>query len=148
MNVLLSIKPAYVRKIVSGDKKYELRKRIFKTAGINRIYIYSSSPEKKIIGSFAIGAILKDTPLQLWEKLQTDLGIDYPSYCDYFQGKVLAYAIRITDLEIFPEPIDPKDVDPGFNPPQSFRYIPKNFSTSDRIIEIPYRIPQITDYLC
>ena len=62
MDVLLSIKPKYVKSIIEGEKRYEFRKTIFKNREINRIYIYSSSPVKKIVASFVIGTILEDHP--------------------------------------------------------------------------------------
>jgi len=34
MNVLLSMKPRYVEKVLSGEKKYEFRKRIWKKKSI------------------------------------------------------------------------------------------------------------------
>jgi predicted transcriptional regulator len=40
MDVLLSVKPKFVEKIISGTKRYEFRKIIFKENEINRIYIY------------------------------------------------------------------------------------------------------------
>jgi len=49
MNVLLSVKPKYAEEIISGRKKYEFRKSIFKREDIKKMYIYSSSPVKKII---------------------------------------------------------------------------------------------------
>jgi type I restriction enzyme S subunit len=53
MKVLLSIKPQYVDEIVKGNKKYEFRKKIFKKKDeVQEIYIYSTSPVKKIIGYF------------------------------------------------------------------------------------------------
>ena len=66
MDVLLSIKPRYVKSIIEGEKWYEFRKTIFKNRGINRIYTDSSSPVKKIVGTFEVGEILEDNPGHLW----------------------------------------------------------------------------------
>jgi predicted transcriptional regulator len=52
MNVLLSIKPEYAELIKSGLKKYEFRRKIFKKAGHSKVFIYSTSPVKKITGVF------------------------------------------------------------------------------------------------
>jgi type I restriction enzyme S subunit len=57
MNVLLSIKPKYANQIVKGNKKYEFRKSVFKNRDLEMVYIYSSSPVKRIIGAFAIKMI-------------------------------------------------------------------------------------------
>ena len=62
MKVLLSIKPEYVEKIFSKEKKYEFRKSIFKNPNIKSIIIYSSSPVKKVVGEFEIENIIQDTP--------------------------------------------------------------------------------------
>jgi predicted transcriptional regulator len=53
MNVLLSIKPKYVKAILNGTKKYELRKSAFRCKeDIERVYIYATSPVKKIVGIY------------------------------------------------------------------------------------------------
>ena len=48
-DVLLSIKPKYVREILDGTKQYEFRKQIFRDRSRETVFIYSSSPEKKIV---------------------------------------------------------------------------------------------------
>lgn len=126
MNVLLSIKPKYVEEIKNGNKKYEFRKSLFSTKNINRIekiYIYSSSPVKKIVAKFILNVILEDHPKKLWEKCKDFSGIDEIEYFRYY-GKVdKGIAIKITELKFFKKPIDPKTVIPNFVAPQSFRYI-------------------------
>ena len=47
--MLLSIKPEYVRKIVSGKKKYEYRKFHCRD-DIDTIVIYVTAPVKEVIG--------------------------------------------------------------------------------------------------
>lgn len=56
--VLLSIKPEYTSAIAKGIKKVEFRKRIFSET-VERAFVYSSSPMKKIIGSFLVSHIEK-----------------------------------------------------------------------------------------
>lgn len=68
MNVLLSIKPKYIEKIIKGNKRYEFRKSIFKKS-VDEVWIYATSPTKKIVGTFVIGEIIKDTPANLWKNL-------------------------------------------------------------------------------
>lgn len=123
MDVLLSIKPGYVREIIQGNKRYEFRKIIFKEEA-QRVFIYSSSPIKKIIGMFYISGIIRDTPENLWAEFRDQAGIDEKEFFNYFAGKDKGYAIEINDLKIFDDPIDPKKHHPNFNPPQSFCYAP------------------------
>jgi type I restriction enzyme S subunit len=123
MDVLLSIKPKYVKSIIEGDKRYEFRKTIFKNREINWIYIYSSSPVKKIVGTFEIGGILEDHPVDLWDTVKEFAGIDNRDFFAYFEGKSRAFAIEIQNLQEFNEPFDPYETMPDFVPPQSYCYM-------------------------
>ncbi len=123
MDVLLSIKPKYVQSIIEGEKRYEFRKTIFKNRGIDLIYIYSSSPVKKIIGSFEVGGILEDHPRELWDNVKEYAGINDQDFFSYFEGKSRAFAIEIQNLQEFNDPIDPYETIPGFVPPQSYCYM-------------------------
>ncbi len=127
MYALISIKPKYVSKILSGEKKFEYRKSIFKRK-IDRVYIYSSSPEKSIVGYFRFNGYFSNVPTQLWEETKTNSGITEVEFKQYFKGKSLGYALKLNKLVIFKEPINPYMVDSKFRPPQSFKYIDVGFS--------------------
>jgi len=127
MNVLLSVKPKYANEIVSGRKKYEFRKSIFKRENIEKMYIYSSSPVKKIIAIVDIDGILSDSPQKLWEKCHDDAGISEPEFFNYFKNSDVGYAIKISNVQEFSIPIDPYHLYEDFRPPQSFYYIPMSF---------------------
>lgn len=122
MKVLLSIRPKYVDEIINGNKKYEFRKNIFKES-VEEIFIYSTSPIKKIVGTFKIEDILEDDPNILWKKYNALSGIDREEFFNYFEGKSKGYAIKIGDLKLFTHPVDPKTINPSFIAPQSFGYI-------------------------
>jgi len=122
MDVLLSIKPKYADAILSGNKRYEFRKNIFKRKDIEKIYIYSTSPLKKIVGSFVAGEIIEDDPARLWEKCHKYSGIDKVEFFNYFDDVKKGYAIEIKDLERMKEPVDPRSIFSNFVSPQSFCY--------------------------
>ena len=124
MNVLLSIKPKYVDLITEKKKRYEFRKSVFRWQDISaKIYIYCSTPVRKIIGFFTIEDILKDHPSHLWTQCKHASGIQEKDFFKYFENKNIGYAIKIGDLTIFDTPLDPKTIFPNFFPPQSFYYI-------------------------
>ena len=126
MNVLLSIKPKYAAKIVEGEKKYEFRKRIFKRKDIGQIYIYSTSPVRKIIGIITIKGILEGSTKGIWEKCSFYSGMTEEYFC-YFKDKEKAFAMEIKDVKVFTEPVDPYMIFDSFIPPQSFCYITEDF---------------------
>lgn len=121
--VLLSIKPKYVREILSGAKKYEFRKQIFKDESIKTVFIYSSSPQKKIVACFRVGKIVEGHPDYLWEQFWDVSGLSEKDFFEYFSDRDTGYAIRIDELEPFPKPVDPNTVFEQFVAPQSFCYI-------------------------
>ena len=66
-NVILSIKPKYAQAIISGTKKVEFRKKIFKRP-VDKVYISSSSPSKKLIGFFTFIEVIEDKKAKTKEK--------------------------------------------------------------------------------
>ncbi|WP_094227715.1 restriction endonuclease subunit S [Methanolobus psychrotolerans] len=123
MNVLLSIKPKYVNEILEGKKLFEFRKAIFKKKDISKVFIYSSSPIKKIVASFEIARIIEDSPQKLWDKCHEYGGIPENDFFEYFKNSDTAYAIEISNLDEFSEKIDPYKLKKNFRPPQSYCYL-------------------------
>ncbi len=123
MRVLMSVKPRYADKILAGSKKYEFRKVIFRDPAIDEIVIYSSSPVKKIVGTFTIQSVVEHHPLALWEHCKESAGIGEEDFFSYFEGRKRGYAIEIGEINHFDKPVDPKVCDPEFVPPQSFQYV-------------------------
>ena len=122
MNILLSIKPKFVESIMNGEKRYEFRKTIFRNRDIERAYIYSTSPVKKVVGSFFIGDIAEDYPVRLWERFHMFSGLSYKDFFNYFNKNRKGFAIHIKKVEQFDIPVDPWELNPDFTPPQSFYY--------------------------
>lgn len=122
MSILLSIKPKYVDSIMSGEKRYEFRKTIFRNKNIRRAYIYSTAPVKKIVGSFLIGDIIEDYPSRLWERFHMFSGLNGKEFFNYFNVNNKGYAIQIETVEEFDIPVDPWEMKSDFTPPQSFYY--------------------------
>lgn len=123
MKALLSIKPQFVEKIISGEKLYEYRKAIFKRPDVKSVVIYSTMPEGKIVGEFTIGNIIAKHPSELWEETKEFSGINKKFFDEYFYNREIAYAIQIKDFKKYETPIDPYEKERDFKAPQSFKYI-------------------------
>ena len=130
MNVILSIKPKYVHEIVHSRKRYEFRKSIFSNPSVKKVIIYSSYPEKRIIGAFDIGTIISDHPEKLWEQTKDHAGISETEFFSYFCERKIGYAIEILNLSLLDSPINPFESMEKFSPPQSFCYTGNDFDTS------------------
>ncbi len=128
MSVMLSIKPKYAEKILTGHKKFEFRKKIWKRErNIKKVYIYATSPVKKILGFFTINTILKGNPKKLWEICREFAGISESEFFKYFDGHLQSYAIGIKKVVKYDIPIE-KDILIGcLKAPQNFMYINENY---------------------
>lgn len=120
--ILLSIKPKFIEEIKKGNKKFEYRKTIFKNADIDTVIIYASSPISKAIGEFKIKNIRVNNPKELWRQTSNKSGITLDFFNEYFMNKDKGYAIEISELVIYEEPIDIFNKY-GLRAPQSFCYI-------------------------
>lgn len=82
-NIILSIKPEFVEKILSGEKKYEYRKKVCKE-DVEKIYIYATAPIKMVVGEVEVIGKKRLNKEKLWEKTQKQSGITKEFYDKYF----------------------------------------------------------------
>jgi predicted transcriptional regulator len=122
MRALLSIKPEYAEKILTGTKKYEFRKAIFKK-DVDTVVIYATKPIGMVIGEFKVDNILQDQPIELWEKTKDHSGITQSFFDQYFAGRDKAFAIQVKNPFRYHEPFDLEKILPKGIAPQSFCYI-------------------------
>lgn len=121
-DVLISIKPKFVEKILTKEKKFEFRKKTF-SSEVRNVVIYSSSPKQRIVAYFNYTGIISGTPKEVWDKCKNYSGIDELDYLNYFKDKSIAYAIKIEKIETFSVEINPKEIWKKFVAPQSFYYL-------------------------
>jgi predicted transcriptional regulator len=124
--LLISVKPEFAEKILSGTKTIELRKSSPNVAVGDLIIIYSTLPEKAIVGTCVVKAIIKKSPLQLWRSFSDKMGIDRKRYFDYFKDCEAAVGIVLTGIDRLDKKVSldsVRKVIPRFTPPQTFRYL-------------------------
>ena len=62
VKALLSVKPEYAEKILSGEKIHESRRRIFKRKDVDILVIYATGPQCGVVAEARIGGIMESTP--------------------------------------------------------------------------------------
>lgn len=132
MNVILSIKPKYCDEILKGTKKYEFRRKSF-SRNTRLVYMYSTAPIGKIVGTFEVKRIYADTPKMLWAKYKDAAGIGETEFFDYFEGLKSGFAIEVKNVQSCKPPFDPRLLMPNFEPPQSYLYLPKKKKESSKL---------------
>lgn len=120
---LISIRPCFVEKILSGEKRLEFR-RSWAAEPVDKLVIYSSSPTQRIVAAVDVVGVTEGSPTALWELArEKGGGVTRQLIYDYFSGKKTGFAIELTDVHEFESPVDPKKLFKNFIAPQSFRYI-------------------------
>ncbi|WP_415719073.1 ASCH domain-containing protein [Maridesulfovibrio sp.] len=124
--IFLPIKPEYVSRILDGSKVYEYRKTLPKQ-NISHIVIYASSPLKQIVGIAKVEKIIASPVSDLWCETEMSSGITEKKFFEYFEGKEIAYAFKLTKIRRFKSSFSPFDLWSDFHIPQSFTYLRKDF---------------------
>ena len=120
MNALLSIKPRYAEAILTGTKKWEFRTRRFQRTP-DKVFIYCSTPVRKVVGVFETGKIISGSPNKIWKMCGKEGTISKKEFFEYFNYKIV-YAIQISRAKKLDVPIELNSLGKS-RPPQSFYYI-------------------------
>lgn len=128
MDILLSIKPKFANAIFSGEKKFEFRRVIFKDKTVKKVYVYASKPIGLVIGEFDVEEVITEAPNSLWSITKSASGISKKCFDDYFKGKSIAYAIKVSAVREYSKPTTLMELFNMNRPPQSFMYVARNMS--------------------
>lgn len=125
--ILISIKTKYANQIFDGTKLYEYRRKSIGEKNCNKkIFVYSSSEEKAIIGYIIVDKILKGNINYILKETNNKNNGDI---IDYFNGCDKCYALKIAKAVKFKTPIylsEIKKKEKNFVVPQFYRYIKEN----------------------
>ena len=108
-DILLSIHPNFADAIISGKKKYELRKNRISDE-INWIYLYETKPVQKVTARVALQKILTASPKIL--KTIIDLSeteLTSEQYDKYYERSKVASALVLGRVEQFSKPLSLPD---------------------------------------
>ena len=119
--ILTSIRPEYVEKIISGEKKYEYRTKAAKK-DVDKIIIYETTPVKKVVAEAEILDVLIMKPDELWELTKSQAGTTKSFFISYFKGKKVAYAYKLGRVTVYSRPMKLSDFGVK-SAPQSFVYV-------------------------
>jgi len=124
-DVILSIKPKYSSQILVGKKTIELRRRFPVNVPSGTLaYIYSTTPDKALVGFAEIDSVVKKKVSTIWRSYREEACISKSDFDSYFSGQEFGFALRFRQAKAFKHPIDLVDLRErfGFEPPQSFLY--------------------------
>jgi predicted transcriptional regulator len=122
MIVLYPIKPRYIERILEGQKKCELRRRLPRCK-LNYIILYATTPVSRIVGYAEVEAVYDMSHKDLWNRVSHIAGVSHEEYQSYFEGSEQACAIKFRSVYKFNRPFLIDNLLPDIQVPQSFCYI-------------------------
>jgi len=122
--LVLSIRPTYVERILSGLKTVELRRRFPRPAANSTALIYSTSPVQAIVGYAIIEEVSQLSLRALWRRFARAADVTREEFDNYFSGVETGCALRLTKVCVFDSPMHLSDLTRNFkfSPPQSYCY--------------------------
>jgi len=99
----MSIHPMHVAKILSGEKKYEYRRKAAKQ-DVDSLIIYETTPVKKVVAEVKIIEVIELPIEELWEETCTRSGISKAFFDEYFDGRSIGYAYRLGEVITYDSP--------------------------------------------
>jgi predicted transcriptional regulator len=124
-SVLLSVKPKFARSLMAGTKTAEVRRRFPDIAAGTLIYVYSSSPERAIVGTLRSEGVHRRGPNEVWEQFKEIIDIDERYLHDYLVNVDEAVVVEVSAPQPWNVPVSLAQLREllGVEPPQSYRYL-------------------------
>jgi len=121
---VLSIKPTYIERILEGRKTIELRRRFPRARAPACVLLYSTSPVQALVGHAVLRDVAHLSVQALWLRFSRAAGVTRTEFDRYFYGVKSGCALRLTDIQVFADPMALKELEDrfAFSPPQSYCY--------------------------
>jgi len=119
--ILISIKPEYVKSIMNGEKQFEFRKVECKKT-VDKIVIYSTSPVMQVVGEAEVEKVLVDEPEIIWGITKVKAGISKDFFDNYYRDKTKAIAYKLKNIVKYEKPLKLEKFGVT-TAPQSFVYL-------------------------
>lgn len=104
-DLVLSVKPTFAERIVSGAKKVEVRRRFPDKWEGATVLIYSSSPARQFVGEAVIERVVTGPVREIWAEFSEGIGCSKREYMDYCNGTKRVSALIFSDVFPFKNPI-------------------------------------------
>jgi predicted transcriptional regulator len=133
LDIVISVREQYLVKILTGEKKVELRRRTVNVPPGSRVWFYAKCPSAQIRAYATVEQITSDSPQAIWRRYHREAGITCEEYEQYMAGASVACAIRLRDIRHITPELSLAELRRqvrGFHPPQFFKKLTKGSAES------------------
>lgn len=124
-SILLSVRPAFAHALLAGTKTVEVRRRFPDVATPATIYVYSSTPDRAVLGTIELEGIDRPLASSVWDLYRHEIQIHRQPLEEYLENVNDAAILRVRSPIRWPKavPLALLRSEIGLEPPQSFRYV-------------------------
>ena len=125
-DILISIKPQHVEDILNGKKTVELRRRAPRIPVGTRMWVYSTLPDAHVRMVATVEKLEELAPSTIWRKNSKKMALSKSEYNGYVDGCSKVCALHLSKITQLSKPLSLqklRDEQPGFNPPQFFKFL-------------------------
>lgn len=122
---LMSIRPAFSQRILSGSKRVEFRKRRLAN-DVTHVVIYETAPTMRIVGIAEVGHQVSASPHKLWSQYKSVAGIERAELLSYFSNCAEGVAIELGEVWQCESPVGLSSLSGVSRAPQSLQYLSRS----------------------
>lgn len=123
--LLLSVRPRFAQGLLAGTKTAEIRRRFPDVPEGMTVIIYSTSPEKAVLGTMRARRVVRSNADEIWRDYSGVIGIERAELTDYLDGANECSVLELDTPNLWSRPVALDDLRRVLQvePPQSFRYL-------------------------
>jgi predicted transcriptional regulator len=123
-DLLMSVKPKYAERLLSGTKLVEIRKKFSRKWLGRRAVLYSSQPQGALVGEATIHSITHGRPDDIWARFENGIGASWEEFKGYTASSGEISAIQLSDICAYRAPVPLDQIEyilrEDLRPPQSY----------------------------
>ena len=123
-SLLLSVKPKFANRILSGGKTVEVRRRFSRRWIGHKVAIYASGPQQAVVGEAKIGIVDCSSPEIIWSRYGRELGCELGEFLSYCGDRDAVTAVGLCSVVKFDPPLKRSSLKSIYGsdmrPPQSY----------------------------
>jgi predicted transcriptional regulator len=135
--LLMSIRAEHARKVLSGTKKVEIRRRFSKKWTGCKVSIYASGDEGSLVGEASINKVVVGEPESIWESFQEQLGCTKAEFDEYTRSVREIYAVVLENAMPYRKSVSLREVSnltqKKLRPPQNYCNLSRNTNWAEAV---------------
>lgn len=123
-NILISVEDRYVRRMLRGEKRVELRRKALNLSPGTRVWVYSKLPKGEVCALGVVDEVVASSPEEIWDAFGDVSGISERDFYAYFSGTSIGYAIVFKEISALNSGLSLSAIRSkvgAFQPPQFFK---------------------------